>query len=255
MGMGGKGRTADAILVLVSMLGCLVVAQVTFDAASVKESKTIAAGGSMRIMPGGGIQVQHLPARSLITIGYQIQGYQLAGAPDWTRTTYYDVTARPAQTSSRAQTFEMMQALLVDRFAFKAHREQRRMVGYALVQAKPGVLGPALKVSSVDCEKNFAASPRCRQGSITTTTMRAVGSPVWSLLQLVISKVNAPVSDETMLTGTYDFELRWSDEVAAADDTPSIFLALQDQLGLKLECRRMQSEVLVVDRIERPGPD
>jgi uncharacterized protein (TIGR03435 family) len=85
--------------------------------------------------------------------------------------------------------------------------------------------------------------------------MGGVGVPMWSLLQFVISMVNAPVSDETMLTGTYDLELRWSNEVAPSDDSASIFQALQDQLGLKLERRRVQTEVLVVDRIDRPGPD
>jgi uncharacterized protein (TIGR03435 family) len=234
---------------------CAIAAQVAFDAASVKESKSLAAGGTMRLMPGGGILVQHLPARSLITIGFQIQPYQLVGAPDWTRTTYYDITAKPAAASSRAHTFEMMQALLADRFAFRSHREQRAVDGYALVQAKPGVLGPALKVSDADCEKSFDATPRCRQGGITATTMRVVGTSVGWFAQLLISKVNGPVTDETMLAGTYDLELRWSDEVAPADDSPSIFLALQDQLGLKLERRRVQSDVLVVDRIERPGPD
>lgn len=229
--------------------------QVEFDVASIKESKTLASGGTMRLMPGGGILVEHLPARSLITIGYKLQPYQLIGAPDWTRNTYYDINAKPSAASSRAQTFEMIQALLVERFSFRGHREQRMLDGYALVPMKSGELGPALKVSSVDCEKEFATTPRCRQGGITATTMKAAGTPMWSLLQFVISMVNAPVSDETMLTGTYDFELRWSNDVAPADDSPTIFLALQDQLGLKLERRRVQSEVLIVDRLEHPTPD
>jgi uncharacterized protein (TIGR03435 family) len=234
---------------------CSISAQVEFDSASVKESRTVASAGTMRLMPGGGVMVQHLPARTLITVGYQLQPYQVVGAPDWTRSTYYDIIAKPAAASSRAQTFEMMQALLADRFAFRAHREQRTVDGYVLVRVRPDELGPALKVSSVDCEKDFATMPRCRQGSISATAMQTVGAPMWNLLQFVISMVNAPVNDETMLTGTYDFELRWSNEVAPADGSPTLFLALQDQLGLKLERRRVQTDVLVVDRIERPAPD
>jgi len=241
--------------VLIVLAACSIAAQVEFDAASVKESKTLASGGTLRLMPGGGITVQHLPARTLITVGYQIQPYQLVGAPDWTRTTFYDITAKPAASSSRAQTFQMMQALLVDRFAFRSHREQRTVDGYVLVQAKPGVLGPSLRVSDADCENNFEATARCRQGGLTATTMKVVGTSVGWFAQLLIARVDGPVSDETMLMGTYDLELKWSDEVAPADDTPSIFLALQEQLGLKLERRRVQSEVLVVDRIDRPVPD
>ena len=58
-------------------------AQIAFDVASVKENKTIAGGGSMRLMPDGGIRAQHIPARSLITIAYRLQPFQLSGAPAW----------------------------------------------------------------------------------------------------------------------------------------------------------------------------
>jgi len=63
------------------------------------------------------------------------------------------------------------------------------------------------------------------------------------------------VSDDTQLTGTFDVDLRWSNEVAPQDDLRSIFTAVQEQLGLKLERRRVTAEVFVVDRIERPTPD
>jgi uncharacterized protein (TIGR03435 family) len=86
-------------------------------------------------------------------------------------------------------------------------------------------------------------------------TVKLVGSPVWSLLQTLIANLSAPVSDETRLTGTFDIDLRWSSEVAPANDLPSLVTALQDQLGLKLERRRVTEDVLVVDRIERPIPD
>ena len=107
----------------------------------------------------------------------------------------------------------------------------------------------------MNCEKDFATTPRCRQGGITIDTMTANGAPIWSLLQLVISKVGAPVSDETGLTGTYDFQLKWSNEVAPSDERLSIYTALQERLGLKLERRRVATEVMVVDRFERATPD
>jgi uncharacterized protein (TIGR03435 family) len=149
----------------------------------------------------------------------------------------------------------MLQALLVERFKLALHRESRQVDGFALVRVRADRLGPDLRVSDVDCEKAFATTPKCRQGGITADTMTAVGTPIWSLLQLVISKASAPVSDETGMTGTYDFQLQWSNDVAPADDRLSIYTALQEQLGLKLERRRVTTEVVVVDRLERATPD
>ena len=105
----------------------LIAAQASaaFDVASIKESPGLETGGTMRLMPGGGITVQHLPARSLITIAYRIQQFQLIGAPEWTRTTYYDVVAKPASTVARDDIFPMVQVLLADRFRLSVHREKR----------------------------------------------------------------------------------------------------------------------------------
>jgi uncharacterized protein (TIGR03435 family) len=208
----------------------MVRGQRAFDVASIKES-AVADGGAMRLMPGGGIRVQHLSARSLITIAYQLQPYQLVDTPGWAGEAFYDIEAKPAGAASREQTFVMLQALLVERFRFAFHRASRQLDGFALVRIRPDRLGPDLRPSVVDCEKAFATTPRCRTGGITTDTMTAVGTPIWSLLQMVIAKTGAPVSDETGLSGPYDFQLRWSNDVAPADDRPSIYQALQGSVG------------------------
>ena len=241
-----------AVLLLLAARG---LAQATFDAASVKESTSLETGGSLRLMPDGGVRARNIAARGLISIAYQLQSYQLVNAPGWASEMRYDVDAKPASAATREQTYLMLQALLVERFRLTFHRESRQVDGFALMRARPDRLGPDLRVSDFDCEKAFAATPRCREGGITTDSMTAVGAPVWTLLQLVISKVGAPVSDETGLTGTYDLQLRWSNEVAPADDRPSIVTALQEQLGLRLERRRVSTDVFVVDRFERPTPD
>jgi uncharacterized protein (TIGR03435 family) len=247
------------LLTMIAMALGLAQTPVAFDVASIKESKTFSAGGNMRLLPGGGIAVEHLPPRNLITIAYHLQPYQLIGAPEWTRDTSYDINAKPAEASTRDQIFLMLQALLSDRFKLSFHRENRQMDGYALVRARADELGPALTPSAVDCEKAFATTPRCREGGFGiangSNSLKAVGIPLWSLLQLIIGQVGGPVSDETRLTGTYDVDLRWSTEVAPADDLRSIFTALQEQLGLKLERRRVTTDVVVVDHIERPSPD
>jgi uncharacterized protein (TIGR03435 family) len=194
-------------------------------------------------------------ARALLTIAFQIQSFQLSGEPVWVRDTYYDVNAKPAETATREQTFTMLQALLVERFKLAFHRETRELDGYALVQARPGALGPQLHHSTVDCEKVFASEPRCREGGISDSALKATGAHLWTLLQIVTGQLLAPVNDDTQLTGTFDFDLRWSNDVAPSDNLPSFSTALQEQLGLKLERRRVPSDIFVVDRIEHPTPD
>jgi uncharacterized protein (TIGR03435 family) len=226
-------------------------AQLQFDVASIKESQSLDAGGTMRFMPDGGIRGQNIPARSLIATAYELQPYQLVGAPDWARNTRYDIEARPGDAATREQSLVMLQALLVQRFRLAFHRESRQIDGFALVRAREGGLGPNLRPSNVDCEQAFSSTPSCREGRITSDTMKMVGAPMRSLAQFVINEVGAPVSDEAQLAGTYDVELRWSNEVAPADDRQTIYTALQEQLGLRLERRRVMVEVLVVDRMER----
>lgn len=231
------------------------LAQPQFEVVSIKENKSLDAGGTLQLMPGGGLRATHMPARSLITVAYSLQGYELVGAPEWTRTTYYDLNARPASTATREQTLAMFQALLVDRFKFASHREPRQLDGFGLVRVRPNALGPNLRRSEIDCDAAFTSSPRCREGGITNNSMKANGALIWSLQQLLIAHMRAPTSDDTGLPGTYDFELRWSNDVSAADDLRPIDVAIQDQLGLKLERRRVTMNVVVVDRMEHPVPD
>src|SRR5688572_24126361 len=105
-----------AVMAMLTLFQPMLSAQIAFEVASVKENKTIAGGGSMRLMPGGGITTQHIPARSLITIAYQLQSFQLMGTPAWAAETYYDVIAKTSEPATREQSFQMLQALLVERF-------------------------------------------------------------------------------------------------------------------------------------------
>lgn len=195
-------------------------------------------------------------ARLLITIAYRLQPFQLVGAPGWADDTHYDIQAKPAPDSatSREQMSDMLQALLVERFRLAFHREERPTDGFALVPVRPGTLGPELKPSAVDCEKTPAAR-ECRVGPGSAGTFRISGAPIWSLVQQLVVELNAPVVDETGLSATYDMNLRWSPEASPTGDLPSLSTALQEQLGLKLERRRVTAEFFVVDRFERPTAD
>jgi len=227
--------------------------QIAFDVASIRENTDTAAPQRLMRTPEGGLTAQHFPARFLITIAYRLQPFQLSGAPGWVERTYFDIAAKPAagSSTSREQMPDMLQALLVERFKLRFHREKRQIDGYALVRVKPGALGPGLKVSAINCEQTPPAKP-CLQFRDAPSTFVIPGSPIWSLQQRLIAEVNAPIEDETGLTATYDIDLRWSSDPTAASDVPALFTALQEQLGLKLERRRVAAELFIVDNFERP---
>lgn len=251
-------RPVAVVLLVGTTLGLLraPLAQVTFDVASIRENTRPDGVERLRRTPDGGVATEHVRARFLITVAYQLQPFQLIGVPGWANETFYDITAKPASGSATTRTDmnAMLQALLVDRFKLRSHRENRSMDGFALVQVKKGTLGPAIKVSDLDCEKTPALRP-CQTFGDAGSTFVISGAPISTLLQRLTAEVNAPVDDETGLMGTYDMNLRWSSELTANSDLPSLFTALQEQLGLRLERRRITAEVFVVDQFERPAPD
>jgi uncharacterized protein (TIGR03435 family) len=249
-------RAVRAALILLAVsLPSVLSSQTEFDVASIKENTGPGDGGSLRLMPGGGLQTRHFPARALLTFAYRLQPYQLIGVPEWTSNAFYDIDAKPAEKAARDEIFVMLQGLLVDRFKLSFHRETRQVDGYALVRTRVDALGPSLHPSAFDCEKQMQTVPRCRTGGITATSFKATGTSVWGLLQVVIAQANGPLTDDTGLTGTYDIELTWSNDVAPTGDATTIFTALQEQLGLKLERRRVGADVFVVDHLEKPTAD
>jgi uncharacterized protein (TIGR03435 family) len=173
--------------------------------------------------------------------------------PGWTERAFYDITAKPAPGSAttRDQMSDMFQSLLVDRFKLRFHREKREMDGYVLVRATRDALGPGLKVSAIDCEKTPAAKP-CLIAGDASSAFVASGALIWSLQQRLVADVNAPIDDQTGLTASYDIDLRWSRDSTVASDLPGLFTALQEQLGLRLERRRVVVDIFVVDNFERP---
>jgi uncharacterized protein (TIGR03435 family) len=226
-----------------------------FEAATIKANTTISDGGGGRFMPDGGIRMTHRPARSYVTMAFKLEPYQLVGIPDWMVTTYYDVQARPSHEVSRDDTFRMMQEMLRDRFHLRFHRESKELDGYALLTVKAGQLGPNLHRSSVDCEKAFSSTPKCREGFVRSGAFTAVGSPLYTLVNVLMNQMKTPVLDRTQLSGTFDLDLHWSPDLGTADDATSIFTALKEQLGLKLERTRVPTEMFVIDHVERPTPD
>src|SRR5262249_7543843 len=159
---------------------------------------------------------------------------------DWARDTYYDVNAKPPAPASRPDTRAMMQMLLKDRFHLTVHRENRTVNGFTLVCARPNVLGPNIKPSTLDCETQSQTSAECRHGMFTPGNLKAIGTRMTSFGRLLEAFMNGPVTDETAITGPVDIDLHWSNELTPSGDVPVLVTALQEQLGLKLERRRME---------------
>jgi uncharacterized protein (TIGR03435 family) len=257
-----------------------------FEVTSVKANKSETdPGGTTDTIPGR-FTVSNTPLLFIINYAYNLPGYRLVGAPDWTwndrfniAATYTPATAPADQENVRA----MVQRLLADRFAFTAHHEQRDLPVYALVLARSdGRLGPQLHRSDVDCDQWLAEkrpqrdaggpsaiSPSGKRPACMMDVFRrgpiVGGTRTMEQLAMALGTVTGrPVVDRTGVTGAFDIDLRWTStdvpaspagSAPASDDGASIFTAVQEQLGLKLEATKSPFDVLVVDHVEQPTPD
>jgi uncharacterized protein (TIGR03435 family) len=251
----GAAILAFGLLIAPSVGGQQPAERLEFEVASIKENREPGAGGILRFVPSGAVTAQHFRARSIVEAAYSLKSHELLGTPDWASTTYYDINAKPAGTATREQQLAMLRSLLADRFNFAGHRETRTFDGYALQRVRTDGLGPNLRRATLDCIANIQTMPQCREGRSSGNTYQFLGYPLQTLVAALERATSAPVVDESGLAGLYDIDLRWSTDAVPLDDVPGIFTAIQEQLGLKLERRRMERAVLVVDRMEKATPD
>jgi uncharacterized protein (TIGR03435 family) len=252
-------RTGLGLLTLVLLSSQpSVSAQQSFEVASIKRSKTDRPSDYIQLPPGR-LSARNVRPRALILFAFGLHGgFDVAGEPPWIATERFDIEARSENAATPGQVRVMLQSLLAERFSLTFHREKRDIDGFALRQQRIGVLGPNLMPSEVDCSRN-RSMPRCRGGSIgpdgSGARLRLYGTPLHAILREIVRDVQAPVVDNTGLTGPFDIELRWSPEFAPSGDLPGMPTALREQLGLTLERQRVPVDVFVIDRIERPSPD
>jgi uncharacterized protein (TIGR03435 family) len=188
---------------------------------------------------------------NLIMDAYGLKDYQVAGATSWIGSDRYDIVARSAGdgTPTRDQAHQMLQVLLTDRFRLKIHRETKEMPVYALVIAKSG---PKLKDPTGTSLMRMSSKGRDLQMTFTNSSMEGLVTQLKT-----IPGVDRPVLDETGLAGSYDFQLNLAAEPGGNPATglggESIFTAIEEQLGLKLESRKVPIGILVIDHVERPS--
>jgi uncharacterized protein (TIGR03435 family) len=220
-----------------------------FEVASIKPADPAAPGHIVQQTPGG-FRGRNLRLFELIMSAWNLNRDQIIGGPKWLDTAGWDIDARypkatnPAETPHLPDTPQMMQALLVDRFHLVTHRESRILPIYVLTAAKGGS-----KLPAGDGRGGMSAGPRLIRYSSATTR---------ELARELSSYLGREVVDRTGMTGQYAINLSFApiDLGAAAEDSaPSIFQALQDQAGLKLESDKGPVEVLIVDHAEQPAPN
>ena len=269
-----------AIALLVPVLG--LNAQDTgnppaFEVASIKPNKSGESGGGISRLPGGRFNANNYLVSRLIALAYRVEDFQMDGGPAWIRSDRFDIVAKAEKDSPIGPIFGppdqitlMVRSLLADRFKLVVHAETREMPIYALVLARSdGRLGPQFRPTQCGDAPPAAPAAGARPPCLNRGSQ---GSFVWhkfpmsQLTVFLTRQVQRAVVDRTGLTGTFDVNLTWTPDqipqnVETLGVTPtdpnstSIFTAVQEQLGLKLESTRGPVEVLVIDSVEQPTPD
>jgi bla regulator protein blaR1 len=255
-----------------SLLGVLVIVlraqkpKTEFDVVSVKPSAPDRYNSfAIRNAPGGRVQLLGAPLRMILMEAYDMQAFQIIGGGDWVRNDRWDIEARAEGTEGRLTRVDrnlMLQSLIADRFHLRAHEESRQAQIYTLEANKRG---PKL-VEHTGPDQEFRLGPG---GSLHVKKGGTGALAAWLSRQL-----RREVLDKTNLKGEYDYSLEWTPEAGeggpesigqppailldaptSPTDGPSIFTALQNQLGLRLIARKGPVRVLVIDSVEKPDPN
>ena len=259
---GNSKRLVCAILLLASIAWA---EKKEFEVASVKPHKDADDGRvGIQITPGGRWRATNVPLNLLLQIAFELKPGQMAGAPNWVNSERYDVDAKlDASLGPNPKPGDMqpyLQSLLESRFQLKFHREAKEMQVYALVVGKGG---PKMKESD-PAERG----PSIRMG-MGQLTMAKVNMD--QFVRELSRQVGRPVLNETGLTAQYTMELTFAPEgggpggpgghgdgppgergPAPGSDGPTVFTAVQEQLGLKLESRKAPVQMFIIDKIEKP---
>jgi bla regulator protein blaR1 len=256
-------RTA---LILPLLAACLCAQPPTFETASIKPTPSGPHNSVIGSMPGGGLNAEGVSLKNLIMWAYDVQDYQISGGPSWLGTQSWTILAKPAplaagnppdgpveyekmngaqQAQYMRSVRERTKALLAERFQLVLRHEMREQTAYVLTVAKGG---PKMKESAPGMLGRS-------NGEILSK-----GSQMGNFVRFLAVDLRRPVTDATGLTGTYAFDLKWTPDRPAnaepgaeipSDPGPTIFTAIEEQLGLRLESRKAPVETLIIERVEK----
>lgn len=226
-------------------------ANIEFEAVSIRPTQRSASGAVPfgRTVAPGRLTMLGVTPKDLIMWAYGVKAYQISG-PKWISDEYYDVNAKAAAPVPEDRMRAMLRSALSERFHLASHTDTKTLPVYLLVVAKGG---PKLRPAAPDGSSRYM---RRKSG------FSAVHFTMGKLAELLSERLDRPVTDATELGGFYDIDLNWTQDLAvpasagdgsAPDSGPSIYTAIQETLGLKLEPAKAPIDVLVVDRIDRPS--
>jgi uncharacterized protein (TIGR03435 family) len=223
-----------------------------FEAASIKPNRSSDAARSFRVEPGGTIQATNVTVRHLMWQAYGVQDFQIIGGPGWIGTERYDVIARAADNPTPERLRAMLRQMLVDRFGLEVEPSTSDLPVYRLVRARAdGTLGPQLRPATGGCAA--AVQTKGCGARVGDGTLVSQGLTMIRLAGELTGFVGRRVEDRTDLMGNFEVDLTWSPNLQTDDGRPSIFTALQEQLGLKLESAVGAVPTFVIRRVERPA--
>jgi uncharacterized protein (TIGR03435 family) len=262
------------VIALVLVLGStLLQAQAPsprFDVASVRPNLSGSLSSGRQTDPGGRVSITNEPLRDLIRAAYEITEPQLVGGPGWL-SERFDITAQAEAGAPPVLINAMLRTLLTERFALVTRRETRELPVYFLVAARanraPGPrLRPRPECTNPDGSPvGSSAERKCGGARFAPGMFDAFGIPIAQFAPSLIGPSGRLVIDRTGLTGSFDIGLKYApdripdasrlpaDVVVGRSDDASLFTALEEQLGLKLEAGRAPVEVIVIDSVQRPA--
>jgi uncharacterized protein (TIGR03435 family) len=244
-----------------------------FEAATVRPNASGETRRQIEVLPGGRFNAINMTLWQILSIAYPIDGrfrdeINLTGGPGWINSDRFDIVAKaegspqldtnkPGSTVSDGDRDSverirmMLRRFLAERFKLRLHHETRQLPIYELVRAKDGdTLRPALRKAAGDCGQECGSIRRMGPDKVAGTSVS-----MGSVAHTMSDWVQRTVFDKTGIVGPMDFTLTWSPESAPDSAAPSIFTAVEEQLGLKLVPARGPVDVLVVDAAEKPLPD
>jgi bla regulator protein BlaR1 len=272
------------LLTAVGLFGQSSPPPLTFEVASVKPSGTDDRRSMIQIQPGGSFRTSGSTLKMLVTFAYDVREFQVSSGPGWINTDRFDIVAKAEHSAGAEnppgeprtmtdeqrktvgdQMRERLRALLADRFQLTLHRETKEQSVYALVVAKSGSKLQA-------AQQQEGTGPRGPMMRMGRGELSGQGVALDMLTRTLSSQLGRTVIDRTGLKGNFDFKLTWTPDPGqsttplggappqGADappppdpNGPSVYTALQEQLGLRLESQKGPVEMLVIDRVEKPS--
>jgi uncharacterized protein (TIGR03435 family) len=251
-------------LAITSGIALSQTARPEFEVASIKPNAGSESGTSIRLSPGL-LTVENFTTQLLLQRAYHVESFQISGAPGWVNSDRFDIAAKATGNLTSEQALgQMLQALLEERFQLKLHLEMHELPVYNLTTAKKG-----LKLSKSACEPFdtahlppppkpgekplYICGSASERASGLNWTLNATGMSMPELARNLSQRLGRTVVDQTSITGIFDIHLTYERERTADADSPSVFSALQEQLGLKLESSKGPVEILVIDHVAKPS--